>query len=149
MPDPDIDAMTRDSRRVARLRRDARCERCRDPRHLKEVSGKVLCYACRKQDVGASPTELDHLAGRANLAGLLVRLRANDHRTVTELRLRMGVDGWPDAEGDPLLTLAHVLAGIASLLFLFAEWLVELAGDVATRLGPDAWNGAPPGPIVP
>ncbi len=34
----------------------------------------------------------------------------------------MGVGAWPEAGDDPLLTLAHLLAGIDSLLFPFTEW---------------------------
>jgi hypothetical protein len=148
MSDPNIDALAREATRARRLARDARCETCRTTRHLTERDGHVLCYACRRAEGGAGPTELDHVAGRANLGGLLVALRQNDHRSVTELRLRLGLDLWPPAEGDPLLTLAHVLAGLASLLFLYAEWLVALAGDLSRRLGPGRWEGAPPAPVV-
>jgi hypothetical protein len=145
MTDPDIDVLARDARRARRLPRDASCGTCRTTRHLANREGRVLCYACRRG--GAGTTELDHVAGRANLGGLLVVLRRNDHRTVTELRLRLGLDQWPAAEGDPLLTLAHVLAGLASLLFLYAEWLVALAEDLGRRLGADRWEGAPLAPV--
>jgi hypothetical protein len=144
--DPDITTLRLASR--TRLPSGVACEACLTTRHVSLSGGRALCYACRRATGGAKSLERDHLAGRANLGGLVVDLRANDHRTVTELRLRMGVDTWPPAEGDPLLTLAHVLAGFASLLFLFAQWLVALAADATIRLGAGAWAGAPPAPVV-
>lgn len=148
--DPDIASVTREARRARRLPVGSTCDTCHIANHLSlRPDGGVLCYACVRAARGAGPTELDHVAGRANLGGLLVTLRANDHRTVTETRLRLGFDTWPTAGDDPLLTLAHLLAGLASLLILLAEWLVALAADVSMRLGPGAWEGAPLGPVVP
>ena len=148
MTDPDIASFARASRRSRRVPPDARCATCQTTRHLKLRGNRVLCYACRRAEMGAGPTELDHITGRANVGGLLVTLRQNDHRTVTDLRLQMGIDTWPDADGDPLRTLAHVLAGMASLLFLFAEWLLALAADANQRLGVNVWEGAPLAPVV-
>lgn len=145
--DPDIAALRLESR--MRVPEGVACETCRTTKHVSLSSGRALCYACRRAAGGSSRTERDHVAGRANLGGLVIDLRANDHRTVTELRLKMGVDTWPPAEGDPLLVLAHVLAGIASLLFLFSQWLVALASDATSRLGAGGWVGAPPAPVVP
>ncbi len=148
MPDPELDAVARAARRRRRLPPDAACAVCGGRRHLAPApDDRVLCYACRRAAQGAGPTEADHPAGRRNLGGLVVSLRANDHRTVTELRTRIGIDEWPDAEGDPLLTVAHFLAGMATLLLLVAEWLVEAARHVADRLGPDGWEGARPAPL--
>jgi hypothetical protein len=147
MTDPDIAVLACTARRARRLPPDAACDACGIKRHLRVRAGRVLCYACRRRLTGAGPTERDHVAGRLNMGGLLVDLRPNDHRTVTDLRLRMGIDAWPLADGDPLRTLAHVLAGIASLLFLYAEWLLELATDAQIRLGPAGWEGAPVGPV--
>ena len=149
MSDSDLAALARDARRVQQLRRHARCQRCRTTRNLIDRGGRVLCYACGRVETGGSPTELDHPAGRANLGGLVVRLSANDHRTVTDLRIRLGVSDWPPADGDPLLTLAHFLAGTATLLILWAEWLVALAGQLADRLGTGWWAGGVPAPMVP
>lgn len=149
MGDPHIDALVRERRKLNAARRDARCERCADTRHLVTAPGvKTLCYACRRLETGSSAIERDHVAGRANVGGLLIDLRANDHRTVTELRLRLGIDTWPLAGEDPLLTLAHVLAGIASLLLLFAEWLVALAAHLKATLGEGRWAGAPLHPVA-
>lgn len=145
--DPDITALRLESR--TRLPAGVACSACRTTDHVSLSRGRALCYACQRVENGTGATERDHVAGRANLGGLVVDLRANDHRTVTELRLRMGVDTWPPAEGDPLLVLAHVLAGLASLLFLFAQWLVALAADATVRLGAAGWEGAPPAPVVP
>ena len=148
MGDYDVDALVRKQRQRQSVGRDARCERCRDTRHLSKSGGQVLCYACRRTEHGADIVERDHIAGRANLGGLLIDLRANDHRTVTEIRLGLGVADWPSADGDPLLVLAHVLGGVASLLFLFAQWLVALAAHLAKELGDDRWATAPPHPVL-
>ncbi len=150
MHDPDLDALAREARHKRRLPPDAACATCQTTRHLKaSPDGRVLCYGCRRAEAGACEVEEDHVAGRANVGGLVVRLRPNDHRTVTELRTQLGVDAWPDADGDPLLVLAHFLAGLATLLVLLAAWLVELAADTAARLGPDRWAGAPLVPVAP
>ena len=150
MPDPEIEALARGARRRSRLPPDAACAKCGGRAHLaRSPAGDVLCYACRRAADGAGPTEADHPAGQRNLGGLVVHLRANDHRTVTELRTRLGIDDWPDADGDPLLTVAHFLAGMATLLLLVAEWLVDAARQLAVRLGPGAWEGVRPAPLVP
>jgi hypothetical protein len=147
--DPEIAMLARNARRDRNIPHGAVCDGCQTTIHLKLRDGRILCYACRRAKVGAGPTERDHIAGRINLGGLVADLRLNPHRTVTELRNRMGTEEWPPADGDPLLTLAHVLAGIASLLFLFADWLIALAADARARLGADVWEGAPLAPIVP
>jgi hypothetical protein len=149
MPDSDLSSLARDARRKLAMRPHPRCERCRTTRHLVDRGGRVLCYACRRVESGGSPTELDHPAGRANVSDFVVRLTANDHRTATDWRIRLGVTDWPAADGDPLLTLAHFLAGIATLLLLWAEWLVALAGQLSERLGPGWWAGLAQAPVVP
>jgi hypothetical protein len=68
---------------------------------------------------------------------------------VTELRTQLGGDEWPPADGDPLLTLAHFLHGLGTLLIVIARSLVDLAAYAASRLGPSGWEGAPPAPVVP
>lgn len=147
--DPDVTSIVRATRRRWRVPEGATCRTCGGLRHLRlYTDGRVLCYGCRQAERGARPTERDHVAGRENLGGLTVALLANDHRTVTELRLRLGLDAWPPADGDPLLVLAHMLAGLGTLLILVAEWLVEHARAVAGQLaGPVA--GTRPFPVVP
>ncbi len=149
MSDPEIDALARAARRRRRLPPGAACATCAGTDHLStRPDGRVLCYAHLREEGGASTVEEDHVAGRENLGGLGVKLRANDHRTVTEWRERLGIDDWPSADGDPLLIAAHLLAGIGTLLILVAQWLVALAADAATRLGAGGWQGAPAAPIV-
>lgn len=149
MGDPEIDALLRERRQINAARRDGRCARCKDTRHLKTtLTGETLCYKCRRLETGGSDVERDHIAGRANVGGLLVDLRANDHRTVTELRLRLGIDAWPSAGGDPVLTTAHVLAGLATLLVLIAEWLLVLAPELTRALGPGWWTALAAHPVV-
>ncbi|HYK94350.1 MAG TPA: hypothetical protein VE011_00565 [Candidatus Dormibacteraeota bacterium] len=128
MTDPDIRNEVRVARRTRRLGPDRVCSRCGEPSHLRaQADGELLCYACRRLIGGAKPTEVDHLAGRTNLGGLTAVLLSNDHRSITDIRLRLGVDRWPAGDVDPLLSLAHLLAGVASLLVLVAEWLVDQA----------------------
>jgi hypothetical protein len=98
---------------------------------------------------GLRPTELHHVAGRANVGGFLIELWANDHRTLTELSQRLGVCDWPEADGDPLLILAHFLAGLALLLVLVADWLVDVARQVSDSLGAGGWDDVRRLPIVP
>jgi hypothetical protein len=149
MGDPDVDALVRERRQIEAVRRDARCTRCKDGRYLKPApDGRILCYACRRLETGGSAVERDHVAGRVNLGGLEIDLRANGHRTVSEIRLRLGIDEWPEADGNPLLVLAHVLAGLASLLFLFGEWLITLTAELDEQLGPSWWVTLTPHPVV-
>jgi hypothetical protein len=111
--------------------------------------GQILCYGCRSADAGRRAFEEDHLAGRANLGGIVVRLRPNGHRTVTELRLAFGMDGWPTADGDPLIALAHFLGGLATVLILLAQWLLEYAAELRAPLGSVALVAAARFPVVP
>jgi len=142
--------MLREARRTRRRDPSAACAVCGIAKHLSpRADGRTLCYADLQKERGLAAVELDHVAGRRNLGGLLVTLLANDHRTVTEWRLLLGIEDWPDANGDPLLLAAHIVAGIATILLLVAAWLVELASDAVTRLGPAGWEGAPLAPIVP
>jgi hypothetical protein len=150
MSDHEIDAIARTARRKHRLPPGAACATCATNGQLScRPDGRVLCYADLQKERGLAAVELDHVAGRRNLGGLLVKLHANDHRTVTEWRLLLGIEDWPDANGDPLLLAAHIVAGIATILLLVAAWLVELATDAVTRLGPAGWEGAPLAPLVP
>lgn len=139
--DPTIASLTRRAQRVRHLPSEARCEACGTDQHVSPATdGTLRCYACKQAARGVTTVERDHVAGRANLGGLLVDLRAADHRTVTEMRLALGLDAWPLASGDPLLVLAHVLAGIASLLVLLGDWLVRAVAEQ----GP-----TPPAPAFP
>ena len=150
MSDPEIAALLREARRKRRRDPSAACALCGIAKHLSPCAeGRTLCYADLLEERGLAPVELDHVAGRRNLGGLRVTLRANEHRTVTEWRLLLGIEDWPDARGDPLLLAAHIVAGIATILLLVAAWLVELAADAATRIGPAGWEGAPLAPVVP
>lgn len=150
MTDHDLETLVREARSRRRLPRGATCETCRAARQLSaKRDGRVLCYACLQTELGRSGVEEDHLAGRVNLAGLVVRLQANAHRDVSDLRTQLGKDDWPDADGDPLLVLAHFLCGLATLLVVLARWLVELAAQAAARLGPEGWEGTAPVPVVP
>ncbi len=132
MTDPFIRSEIRTAARKRRLGPDAACSACGGSENLRrQAGGEFLCYVCRRIRGGATPVERHHLAGRANLGGVLIDLRANDHATVTEIGLRLGTDLWPAAGDDPLLQLAHLLAGLAALLVLVAEWLLAHAGALA------------------
>ena len=134
-------------KRIRRFPRDARCEVCGTPEYLAWTpDGAIHCYAHIRPD--GTGTEGDHLAGRTNFGSLTVRLDPNAHRRVTELRSMLGMDSWPSAAGDPLIGLAHLLAGIGSLLIVLAEWLLSLADDVRERFDPGFWDGLPLNPIA-
>jgi hypothetical protein len=146
---PEVDAPVGERRQARRVPRDASCSVCGETRHLTRPPGiNILCYACRAAADGRAAVERDHMAGVANVGGLLIDLRANDHRTVTDIRRLLGIDDWPAAEGDPLLVLAHVIAGFGTVLILLALWLVAFAAHAANGLGPDRWIGAPSIPIA-
>lgn len=149
MSDPDIDSITREARRKRRLPPASTCGVCGGAEHLRLLrDGRVLCYADRRAEGGAGPTEVDHVAGRHNVGGLTVELLANDHRTVTDIRLRVGLDRLPPPAGDPLLMLAHVLGGVATLLLLAVDWLVSHAATLAAS-GAQLSSSHRPFPVVP
>jgi hypothetical protein len=134
-------------KRIRRFPRDAQCETCGTTDYLAWTpDGAIRCYQHIRGDAAA--VEADHLAGRANIGGLTMRLDANAHRRITEIRAMLGLDAWPPAGGDPLLVLAHLLGGIGTLLILVADWLVELALYARQRLDHDLWADAPPSPIA-
>ena len=91
----------------------------------------------QSKEAGATRFENDHLAGRATWGSLTVRLTREDHRSVSELRRVLGFDDLPDAEGDPILFLAHLLGGIATLLALLVQYLVDWSKSLRERHGPD------------
>jgi hypothetical protein len=149
MNDHRLRAIANREARARRLPPDARCAACGATEHLAPTAdGRILCYEDCRVAAGASPIERDHIAGREVIGGITVRLWGNDHRTVTELRSMLGMDDWPPADGDPLLTLAYLAAGIATLLWLAALYLVELATDATRRLGAKVWDGAPRVPFA-
>jgi hypothetical protein len=56
---------------------------------------------------------------------------------VSELRAILGFDDLPEADGDALLLLAHLLAGLATLLALLVQYLVAWSKDLRDKYGPD------------
>lgn len=150
MKDPDLESISRDARRRRRLPADAKCAGCGGTSHLSMApDASIRCYACTRAVGGALPFEEDHVAGRRNVGGVIVRLRPNDHREVTEMRIRLGIDEWPDAAGDPLRQLGHFLAGLGTLLLLLGRWLMQIADHVAGMLGQSWWTLAPELPVAP
>ena len=144
MSDPDIRNLTRSATRRRRAPNQATCAACGTSIHLRQLrDGRVLCYQDLRRELGAGAVEEDHIAGRQNLSGITVALLANDHRTITEIRMRLGTDSWRPATGDPLTQLAHLLAGIASLLVLLGEWLLDHVDD-----GRGSGLGVRPFPVV-
>jgi hypothetical protein len=138
-----VEAALRAAIRQRSLPAHAECVLCHTPRQLALSEGeRVLCYACRRSEQGARAFEEDHLAGVARIGGLTLRLEPNAHREVTELRAILGMDGWPDAAGDWRLVLAYALAGIATVTWLGARWLVALATTAPSE-------PPPPPPFVP
>ena len=141
--DPSLRRLARTSRRRRSQARDRTCVVCGTSSHLVVRADGTRCYAHLS---GEEPrVELDHPAGRANVPGFVMPLHANAHRDATEFRDL--TRDWPAAEGRPLVAAAHVLVGLASLLWLLARWLVELTRWLEAHLGPDWHRAAPPFPI--
>lgn len=144
MNDPEIRMLVRKARQTRRVRGAKACDECGADVQLKLLpDGRVVCYACLQAARGHPKTEDDHVAEEANLGGFKAALLLNDHRTITEYRSRLGVDDWPNADGDWRLLVAHVVAGLASYLFLIAAWVVDFVAAEATG------RAARPFPIVP
>lgn len=128
------------------LPNDARCAVCATTRQLtRRTDGTVVCYG--HLDGPDLATELDHVAGEANMPSLTIEADANAHRRVEELRRLFGKYEWPDAGEDPLLRLAHLLAGVLTWGLVLCQWLVAVAGWLANELGPRWWESAPPFPF--
>lgn len=144
--DPELRAEAVRLKRIRRFPPGSCCEECGVTRPLVWTQdGSIRCYAHVR---GKAGIEEDHIAGRANFGSLTVRLDANAHRRITELRSMLGMDDWPRAEeGGPLVGLAHLLGGIGSLLILLAEWLLQMADDIHERFDPRFWEGLPLNPI--
>ena len=121
-------------RRARAAPRDRRCSRCGFAGAV-DGSELPLCYECRQAARGRSAVEADHVAGRVTWGSLTVRLRANDHRAVSELRSILGFDSLPEAGDDPLLLLAHLLGGLATLLALLVDYLVAWSIELRDRYG--------------
>jgi hypothetical protein len=156
--DPMVNDVVRQEKRVRRLPPDACCVICERTDNLAvSPTGYVRCHDHRSKSIwfddvalrnARTWVELDHPAGRANLGGVTVPLSRTAHRTVTDARIAVGQDDWPAANGDPLLAVGHLVAGIGSLLWLIGKWLVDLAVWLSAKLGGDWPNEAPPGPIA-
>lgn len=140
--DPELDPTLREQRRQRRTGSHDACDapRCGAP----PIRAGAYCYEHRP---GATSTrELDHVAGRANLKGLVMGLTPNAHRRVTEIRTYLGKDDWPDAGDNPLLAAANALAGWVSVVWVLAEWLRDLGVWLGARL--NGLEGAPPPPFA-
>ena len=141
-----MDRQLREIANVAKQRRrlpaNATCATCQlTVRLSRSRDGQIHCY--RHLDPDRAPIERDHWAGHGVLPGALIPLEANAHRAITDLRRAMGVDELPLPDGDPLVLLARLVAGIASLLMLFAQWLAAYAAATRAGLPP------PEFPVVP
>jgi hypothetical protein len=145
--DAELRAEANRVKRIKRFPRDARCEVCGTWKHLAWTpDGGIHCYEHIRRAM--SPTEAHHLAGRVNFEGLTVELRPNAHRRIHELRSMLGIDAWPEGEdAGPLVGLAHLLAGVGSLLMLLAEWLLALAVEIEERIEAWTWDGLQLNPI--
>ncbi len=143
--DPQLRDILRDTRLQQHLPAHARCWHCGTVEQLVLRTEPLVCY--EHQEGPADRIEQDHIAGRANLPAVTLPLRANAHRRVTRHRSVLGKDEWPAANGDPLLACAHLLAGLASILWLLAEWLKEVALFLAERHGPAWYHGLPAFPL--
>lgn len=127
MSDPALRQLASEAKRARRLRAGT-CIVCGTDQQLTPARDGVRCYEHRMSASGA--VELHHLAGKANIPGLLVPLTGNAHREFHDRERVLGLDRLPAANAEPLLVLAQILKGVGLLLLAFAEWL---AGYVAAR----------------
>jgi hypothetical protein len=141
-----LDSLARGAKRARRAPPGMLCEVCHRSLRVYRPATRLLCYKHRRGP--GKGFEEDHPAGRRNVPGWTEKLEANAHRDVTDFRLSAGMGEWPDANGDPLIALAYVLGGWASLLWAIASWLLELAAWLAARLGVDWHTGAPVFPFA-
>jgi hypothetical protein len=147
--DAELRAIARTESRARRLPADAKCDGCQGREALSpRPDGRILCYECQLIEAGKAPVEADHVAGRAN-SPLTVPLPANFHRSVTEFRDRNGVGQWPAADGNPLIAVAHFVAGLAAYLWAIATYLKDLAVKHDQDFGSAWWAEAPRCPVVP
>lgn len=145
--DAELRLLAKGIKRIRRFPPGARCEVCGTTDHLACTrDGAFRCYAHIRGKEAA--TEADHLAGRVNFGSLTVRLDANAHRRITEIRSMLGMDTWPPAAGDPLVALAHLLLGAGSLFILLGEWLMVVAIALRERFGAWFLDGFPVSPIA-
>jgi hypothetical protein len=121
----------------------------RDP-----IVDQAIAKTRRSQRSDSTPPAADrggfeehHLAGRATWASLSVRLWRGDHRTVSELERVLGFDDLPATDGDVILLLAHLLAGLSVLLALLVQYLVAWSQGLCAKYGPDYGEGLP-SPVV-
>lgn len=135
--DPQLRALAHEAKRQRQLPQGTVCVICGTSEQLVNVNGEVRCYEHRTSETAA--VELHHLAGQANVPGLVIPFTGNAHRAFHDRERAFGLDAHPDAAGEPLLVLAHVLKGIGLLLVQLAEWLF---GYVANRA-----RGLDPGPF--
>jgi hypothetical protein len=134
--DPELRAEATRIKRIRRFPPDATCEECGTLEHLAWTQdGGIRCYRHIRPGV------------EANFESLTVRLDANAHRRVTEIRAMLGIDRWPPGGDGPLVGLAHLLAGLGSLLVVIAEWLLDLAIEAEQRFDPYFWEGLPVNPV--
>jgi hypothetical protein len=130
------------AKRERRLPRGASCAVCGAREQLGiGQTGDVRCYSHLTSEAGR--VELDHWLGSVTSPRTVIPLEGNAHRRVTDIRRAIGLDDLPPADGDPLLLLAHILGGVAALLVLVAEWIVDHV--VATGAGVPS----PPFPVSP
>jgi len=140
--DPELAAFAAKAKRGRRLPSKAACATCGVVERLAiDARGDVRCYAHLGSNADA--VELDHWLGRVTSPDTVIPLRANAHRRVTDLRRIIGFDDLAPVNGDPLLLLARILEAIASLLVLFAEWLVVHVAAVNSGVA------RPPFPVAP
>jgi hypothetical protein len=140
-------ARAAEAKRSRRVPSGATCVVCGTERQLSLRDGQPRCYA---HLTGDQPIiEIEHVAGRKNMPNAVVGMNSNWHRRVEELRREAGVYRYPQANGDPILLLAHLLARGATFGLALAEWLVEVWRVVTQRMGVDWWRAAPPFPFVP
>ena len=146
--DPVLRALANEAARKRRLPVGTCCSVCGTTSNLvMRPDGTAVCYGHR--DGPEMKVESDHVAGVVNDPELTVRVTANAHERVEEIRRVIGKYDWAEADGDPVLAFVHMVAGVLTWGLVVCEWAIEFVQWLRCQLGQDWWRHAPPFPLLP
>ena len=147
-PDP-IAAFEREARAARRVGEGARCNKCGEDRPLALIpgSGPTICANCQREELGQSPLDDHHPAGKANHPAT-TPIPTNDHRVdLSPKQYEWPKETWENRAGSPLRKDAACLRGFCetndylagTLLLPSAEMLEALDTFLKRKLGPKWW----------
>jgi ribosomal protein S14 len=145
-----IASFEREARAARQVGQGNRCSQCGEGRPLALIRGSnpTICANCQREEVGKSPFDDHHPAGRANHP-LTVPVAVNDHRCLTDAQYDWPSNTYENRKRSPLLAGAACIRGYYEtnsyltdrLLFWVVRLLETLNETLLERLGPDWWVG--------